>query len=171
MRALHLLQLDLLLVPWTIVNLLIHQGQRVILPRLMDAVDGCTALLAGAQNGEDGELFVIDVSDAFHCCPVNPSEWKYQVSSTMESTMRSRCSSLDHAARPPCGAHTPHGWDAALSLCCRVPKLVFRSTLTTRYCQLQAPANNKSGYLQLLFSGWRRQGTHWPGRKHTLGNT
>ena len=58
------------------VNSLIHQGQRVVLPRLSDAVDCCLAIMASAQPGEECEGFVIDISDAFHCCPVAMSEWK-----------------------------------------------------------------------------------------------
>jgi hypothetical protein len=57
------------------VNSLVHQGERIILPRPLDVVDDARAL-----HGPGGLLFFgTDVADAFHQVPLHPLERRYTV--------------------------------------------------------------------------------------------
>ena len=67
------------------VNSFVHQGERIVFPRVSDLVDGI--LLNVHSSGELPEatleafvwLFGIDISDAFHQIPLNNSEKRFAV--------------------------------------------------------------------------------------------
>ena len=60
------------------VNAFTNQGQRIVLPRLRDAVMDGLDLLRECRSGESVQLAVIDIQDAFHCIPVRPDEQRFQ---------------------------------------------------------------------------------------------
>jgi hypothetical protein len=76
------------------VNSLIHQGERVILPRVSDFVDG---ILLDANNARQPShdrpiwLFGIDISDAFHQILLNNSEKRFTVACINEKLRVFHC--------------------------------------------------------------------------------
>jgi hypothetical protein len=65
---------------WDLLRSLVNEsvaiGERIVLPRLQDAVEDALRLLAG-NPGQHLEWLVLDVMDAFHNIPVHPSEWRF----------------------------------------------------------------------------------------------
>eukprot|EP00969_Alexandrium_andersonii_P229306 10126932-Alexandrium_andersonii.AAC.1 len=57
------------------VNALVRQGERVVLPRLQDAVADALDLLEAL--GEGVVFLGTDVSDAFHQVPISPEEYPF----------------------------------------------------------------------------------------------
>ena len=53
--------------------------ERVVLPRLRDAIDDARALKRAAADGEECFGMVADFEDAFHTLRVDPAEWRYLV--------------------------------------------------------------------------------------------
>ena len=52
-------------------------GERIVLPKVSDAVKDAVDLVRAAGPGETLEWFVIDVADAFHNVPIHESEWRF----------------------------------------------------------------------------------------------
>ena len=52
-------------------------GQRIVSPKVTDAVEDALDLARAAGPGESPEWFVIDVADAFHNVPIHQSEWRF----------------------------------------------------------------------------------------------
>jgi hypothetical protein len=67
------------------VNSLTHQGERIILPRVSDFVEGILLDVRNLRNFSEDTLdilvwlFGIDISDAFHQIPFNDSEKRFTV--------------------------------------------------------------------------------------------
>ncbi len=59
------------------VNEHVHQGERVILPRLQDVVEDILYLLNLCEEGESVWLMVVDITDAFHLIPLQPDERRF----------------------------------------------------------------------------------------------
>ena len=66
------------------VNGITLQGERVVLPRIMDLVKSIAALAASRKSGEEIALLGTDIADAFHQVPLNSQEWKYTAASLGE---------------------------------------------------------------------------------------
>ena len=56
------------------VNLLVDQGERVILPRLWEAVRDALELSSWCEEGETISWVALDISDAFNNIPVRNNE-------------------------------------------------------------------------------------------------
>ena len=54
-----------------------RKTHRVVLPRVSDAVHDALSLAAAAEPEHDGELFVLDFTDAFWHVPLHPSERRH----------------------------------------------------------------------------------------------
>jgi len=52
------------------VNESVHQGERIVLPMLADVVEDALQLLRTADEDEDVEMLIVDISDAFNNIPV-----------------------------------------------------------------------------------------------------
>jgi hypothetical protein len=53
-------------------------GERLVLPRLSDAIEDALAVLRARQApGEEAEWLVVDVANAFFNVPLSPLEWRY----------------------------------------------------------------------------------------------
>ena len=52
-------------------------GERIVLPKVSDAVKDAVDMARAAGPGESLEWFVIDVADAFHNVPIHESEWRF----------------------------------------------------------------------------------------------
>ena len=61
------------------VNACLKVGERVVLPRLRDALRNIMWMQTKAEGGDGIELFVADFMDAFHTLPVNDDEKHLQV--------------------------------------------------------------------------------------------
>jgi hypothetical protein len=61
------------------VNSRVHQGERIILPRILDVAQDVLDLCKLLRPGEDIYFFGTDVSDAFHQIPLRRNEWKFTV--------------------------------------------------------------------------------------------
>lgn len=61
------------------VNIVIHLPDRIVLPRLREAMDMVRRALERAPPGARVELAVVDVADAFKLIPLRPNERKYGV--------------------------------------------------------------------------------------------
>ena len=59
------------------VNLVILQGERVVLPRVSDVIDSVKSLGCTNQGVKSVWLLGTDISDAFHQVPLDPKEWQY----------------------------------------------------------------------------------------------
>ena len=89
------------------VNLLVHQGERVVLPRLWEAINDALALSASCEEGETISWVALDISDAFNNIPVRHSEIKFTCCSlhgkfyafTRHSLMILERKSLAHRSR------------------------------------------------------------------------
>ena len=59
------------------VNLVILQGERVVLPRIADIVDSIREV--GVDDGQSQDVYMLgtDISDAFHQVPLDGREWQY----------------------------------------------------------------------------------------------
>ena len=59
------------------VNAVTLQGERVVLPRILDLVNSIAAI--ACQLDEEDELVLLgtDIADAFHQVPLDPREWKF----------------------------------------------------------------------------------------------
>ena len=60
-------------------NLFVQLEERIVLPRLRDAVGNLVFLLSALEQGEEVEQIVADFSDAFHTIPVLESERPLQL--------------------------------------------------------------------------------------------
>ena len=56
----------------------VQQGERVVLPRLMDVINDAVELAADS-TAPQLVLLGTDISDAFHQVPLNPAEWRFTV--------------------------------------------------------------------------------------------
>ena len=52
------------------VNEAVHQGERIVLPMLADVVEDAIDMLRMAQDDEEVEMLIVDISDAFNNIPV-----------------------------------------------------------------------------------------------------
>ena len=59
------------------VNGLVSQGERVLLPRLLDLVRDAVALSASCHQGETVTALVVDIEGAFHNVPHRASEKRF----------------------------------------------------------------------------------------------
>ncbi len=63
------------------VNSVVQQGERVVLPRVMDFVHDAWDLSKNTPGNTTLHLFGTDISDAFHQVPLHPSEWRFTAAS------------------------------------------------------------------------------------------
>ena len=61
------------------VNALLTAGERIVLPRLRDALRNISWMQSQAQGADDVALLVADFQDAFHTLPVGSNELHLQV--------------------------------------------------------------------------------------------
>ena len=59
------------------VNAITLQGERVVLPRILDLVNSIAELAGALGPGETISLLGTDIADAFHQVPLDQREWKY----------------------------------------------------------------------------------------------
>ena len=59
------------------VNAITLQGERVVLPRILDLVNSIAELATALGVGETISLLGTDIADAFHQVPLSSQEWKY----------------------------------------------------------------------------------------------
>ncbi len=73
------------------VNAVVQQGERVVLPRIMDFVNDAWELSQYSPGDTTLHLFGTDISDAFHQVPLHPSEWRLQQRPSKAIIMSSKC--------------------------------------------------------------------------------
>jgi hypothetical protein len=61
------------------VNSRVHQGERIILPRVLDVAQDVLDLIKLSRPGEEIYFFGTDVSDAFHQILLRQNEWRFTV--------------------------------------------------------------------------------------------
>ena len=61
------------------VNSRVHQGERIILPRVLDVAQDVLDLSKLLTPGEEIYFFGTDVTDAFHQIPLRRNEWRFTV--------------------------------------------------------------------------------------------
>ena len=59
------------------VNLLVDQGERVVLPRLWEAIGDALDLSAACEHGETVTWVALDICDAFNNIPVRHNEIRF----------------------------------------------------------------------------------------------
>ena len=115
------------------VNACLKAGERVVLPRLRDALRNILWLQAKAEGGEDISLFVADFMDAFHTLPVNDSERHLQVFMSTPGV-------FELFATVIFGAKTaPLVWGRAAAFLMRSGQALFDPTELQLECYVEAP--------------------------------
>jgi hypothetical protein len=95
------------------------------LPRVFDVVNGALEMMADAVDGEDIELMVADVSDAFWLVPLAPSERRFFC-----ARLRGRLLSFNRIAQ---GSRTaPLAWSVIASCATRAIQGTFMATGSAR---------------------------------------
>ena len=61
------------------VNAFVRTRERVVLPRIRDAIDNAVFLMSKAGGNKDMSWMVVDFKDAFHTVPVDPADLDLQV--------------------------------------------------------------------------------------------
>ena len=84
------------------VNSVVQQGERVVLPRVLDLVNDAWDL-SQSSHPKDLHLFGTDISDAFHQVPLSPDEWRFTAASFQEVFMCSKFWYSDLPVHPRCG--------------------------------------------------------------------
>ena len=141
------------------VNAHVKAGERVVLPRLRDALDDVVWMMGADGGAEEIGFHVADFKDAFHTMPLDEKEWHYQVVMTSPGVFEVFTTVVFG------GVSSPLVWGRAGAMLMRSGQSLFEAMELLIQCYvddpllvIRGPAARRRHLAAILITWWRALG-------------